>query len=258
MPKKPTLRCARCQKTCPYFIHLLTSAENPQFLLCRECLVAQQGSVNIIMPVLQILDHQLTPPSGQAMPIDMRKCDKCKLTFTCQRKYQKHNCAALGNGKSCHMCHGRFKHSQLLLWGSRLVCKPCDQQLVTSRSCGEAHLSEEKHACQRPSVERRSLIQVPDELLQQDKVYQCIKCQMSYKSEQEIRLHVLTYHNCKAQHYVPRRSFTCPYCHQSFFFEAQLLNHSFTHQENGMISDEEGADNLLCPKCEHKCFCHNQ
>ena len=247
-----THRCKQCSVKFESIAEL--EKHSCSWKACAKCAKTFKSS-----ELVGVRDELLCPPC-HATPTDMWKCDKCKLTFTHQKKYQKHNCVALGNGKSCHMCHGRFKHSQLLLRGDRLVCKLCDRKLVTCRSCGETYLSEEKHACRRECiachesfttmgeaticnlcVERRSLEQVTrveasEEPPQKDKVYQCIKCQMSYKSEQEIRLHVLTYH-------ISEKTHKCHLCSGLFESPAKLQAHLIDH-------DFAFNERLVCPKCD--------
>ena len=396
-PKNSTLNCASCKKACPYFIQLPPQlTENPQFLLCQECLLSRKQPTNIVLPNRMLSMPPLTPearspparlsassssprsfsrdqkaslgslhatsPSANnhrcsecnvkyesleeleshacmhktcvscqkvfkiselvckldsyvctacdSVPKDLWKCDKCKLTFTREEKYQKHNCIALGDGKACNLCQGRFNHSQLLLRGSKLVCKGCDQKLTTCRVCMEVYTQSEGHRCRLRCEACREMFTAAQQVvgkpilcnlcidkqtssvfearirpqvnLPTDRVYQCIKCQKTCESENEIKVHILTYHmdekahkcylcgnlfatpgklqahlvehnfafsdrmtcpkcdwstsdatsligHCTSEHSVTNRSYVCSFCLQSFFFEAELVNHSSSH-----------------------------
>lgn len=199
-----------------------------------------------------------------AVPKDLWRCDKCKLTFTREEKYQKHNCIALGDGKACNLCQGRFNHSQLLLRGSKLVCKGCDQKLSTCRMCQEVYTQSEGHRCrlrceschemftslQRPvgkpalcnlcadkrvdsGFETKASSQAS---LPTDKVYQCIQCQKTCDSENEIKIHVLTYHMNDRNH----KCYLCgTFLPTPAKLQAHLVEHNFTF-----------SDCMVCPKCD--------
>ena len=362
-PKKQSLCCASCKKPCPYFIQLPAQlTENPQFLLCQECLLARKQSTNIILPpgnssrLMQVpapltpeesrsprspptrLSSSSSPPatsyttsreakisSGShptasppnthrctecnikfetledlenhgcmkkpcstclktfkisdlvckldsyvcsacdSIPKDLWKCDKCKLTFTREEKYQKHNCVALGDGKACKMCQGRFNHSQLLLRGNRLVCKSCDKKLSTCGVCTETYVVSEGHLCRlqcevcremynssntragRPALCNLCLdrqnsglesdgLRTSQRAPSNDKVYQCIKCQKMCDSESEIKIHILTYHMNDKTH-------KCYLCSALFSTPAKLQTHLIEH--NFSFSDR-----MNCPKCD--------
>lgn len=202
--------------------------------------------------------------SCDSIPKDLWKCDKCKLTFTREEKYQKHNCVALGDGKACKMCQGRFNHSQLLLRGNRLVCKSCDKKLSTCSVCSETYVVNEGHMCRLQCEVCREMFnssnaragkpalcnlcldrQTSDvdsggsrsqRVSSSDKVYQCIKCQKMCDSESEIKVHILTYHMNDKTH-------KCYLCSALFSTPAKLQTHLIEH--NFSFSDR-----MNCPKCD--------
>lgn len=227
--------CAKCQKsykTCE------SGKRNPSF--CLTC--------------------------DSAAAVDMWKCDKCKLTFSREEKYQKHNCMALGDGKLCKMCHGRFNHSQLLLRGEELICKNCADSLTVCSTCKEYVSTSGEHVChlkcqmcresfrwQRPTTP--SLLTSPASLLcnvckekrltdmnsaetnsSADRVFQCIKCQKSCSTETEIKLHILTYHRNETSH-------RCYLCSAVFSTPAKLQAHLIDHNFSF-------SDTLTCSRCD--------
>jgi len=358
-PKKSPLSCASCNKVCPYFIPLPAQlTDNPQFLLCQECLIARKQSTSILLP------HRLLPPPpgapdcksprspsllhtalspaakgltrdqkvsvssqlGALSPVhrcsecnskfasmdeldnhacmqkqcfncqktyriselvckldsyicvscdsitkDLWKCDKCKLTFTREEKYQKHNCIALGDGKICSLCQGRFNHSQLLLKGSKLVCKSCDKKVKTCHACSESYLQNDGHVCKvKCSSCGEMLNMMPSQLSGKEavlcqvcisqskndsvfesannkspptasgnsgKIYQCIQCPKSCESENEIKIHILTSH-------MNEKSHKCYLCSALFLTSGKLQAHLVAH--NFMFSNR-----MTCPKCEY-------
>ncbi|XP_067933295.1 zinc finger protein 423-like [Watersipora subatra] len=359
-PKNPSLSCASCKKACPYFIQLPAQlTENPQFLLCQECLIMRKQATSLVIPgrVMPLPPHtpegrsppmhlsitpghlsagstsphslpndprdhkaNLTalhvnsPPGGlhrcpecnvkyetreelkshdcmhktcvscqkvykiselvckldsyicatcDAVPKDLWKCDKCKLTFTREEKYQRHNCIALGDGKMCYLCQGRFNHSQLLLRGNKLVCKGCDRKLMTCRICAEVYSQSEGHRCSlkcegchdmffttqqelgkpilcKLCVDKQTQATLdararPITNLSKDKVYQCIKCQKTCESENDIKIHILTSH-------VNEKNHKCHLCGSMFVtpakLQSHLVEHNFTFNEH-----------MACPKC---------
>lgn len=196
---------------------------------------------------------------------DLWKCEKCKLTFTREEKYQKHNCIALGDGKSCGMCKALFKHSQLLLRGSKLICRRCNDKLITCTSCKETFVDGEKHACCSVcEICHKAFIRDPNSNGQptvcgmclmsrnslqsnhsptwdhsSNQIYRCIKCFKVFSSESAIQMHILKDHNLRES------SHRCYLCSLQFDSLAQLKAHLVEH--NFAFSSH-----LVCPRCGWK------
>lgn len=191
---------------------------------------------------------------------DLWRCDKCKLTFTKEEKYQKHNCNALGDGKLCSICQGRFNHAQLLLRGQKLVCRSCNRKMCVCSRCDGILVGGEGHTCHLKCEKCGNMfdycnndhVSVPtlcsecndrhkldtdrnSQQLLSEKVYQCIKCQMTCQSERQIQEHILDYHLNDTTH-------RCYLCSSVFSTPAKLQFHLIEHN---FSSDER----LHCPKC---------
>lgn len=164
------------------------------------------------------------------------------------------------------MCHGRFNHSQLLLRGEELICRSCADSLTACSTCKEyvgssgdhvcslkchvchetfrhqgraspspldptgqplCSVCKEKRSCDSSRLENNST---------SERVFQCIKCQKSCATENEIKLHILTFHRNETSH-------RCYLCVAVFNTPAKLQAHLIDHNFSF-------SNSLACSKCD--------
>ncbi|XP_076358377.1 uncharacterized protein LOC143250994 isoform X2 [Tachypleus tridentatus] len=277
-------KCNICDEVCPNTVTLAQHKLNHcKVLTASTCVTCKKSVQNKEEFYRHVHQHV-----SNGVPVHCIICQQTLMSdveIEVHAKFHLKNCERLYH---CCVCAKRYETDDLIITGKQdnghiYMCKDC------------FHTRSDDMRCPDCQVKFETLAAREKHRLTHKKTYQCIKCQMSFKSEAEIQDHVTSHvaqegtkHECKLcetvfespaklqrhlithtfegcsyytcymcsavftsphliqqhmlQHGLSSRPYDCAYCHQRFFFRAELENHSHTHKESSAGEEQANCE----------------